>query len=419
MKRIFLLSILTLFCGTLFARNTLETDTLGLKVYFRQGYAKLEPSYRGNEMRLKQFSQGIHDLKKDSLRRIRTIRIEAFASPEGSYAMNQRLAEKRAQAIVDFIRRTTNLPDSLFDMAPQGINWKGLTEMVKNSDMPYRDEVLKILNETPEWIFKNNVIVDGRHRQLGMLHGGRAYRHMYKYFFPDLRNSESDISCIVERLEAPQPEIGMTEEPKAPEAAASPAVEEPETVSEAVTPTTPEKKPFYMALKTNLLYDAALIPNIGIEFYLKNGWSIEGNWMYAWWKNDNRHNYWRTYGGELGVRKYFGRRAETKPLTGHHLGLYGQMLTYDFELGGTGYQSKLSYGVGVEYGYSLPIGRRLNLDFGIGIGYLGGEYKKYDPIDEHYVWKQTRQRHWFGPTKAEISLVWLIGRGNYNAKGGK
>ncbi|MFK2066771.1 DUF3575 domain-containing protein, partial [Bacteroides fragilis] len=37
-----------------------------------------------------------------------------------------------------------------------------------------------------------------------------------------------------------------------------------------------------------------------------------------------------------------------------------------------------------------------------------------------YVRKETRQRHWFGPTKAEISLVWLIGRGNYNEKkGGK
>ena len=175
-----------------------------------------------------------------------------------------------------------------------------------------------------------------------------------------------------------------------------------------------------MSLKTNLLYDAALVSNIGAEFYLGKGWSVGANWMYAWWNSNKRHNYWRIYGGELDIRKYFGRRAQTKPLTGHHLGLYGQMLTYDFETGGTGYQSKLSYGVGIEYGYSLPLGRRLNLDFGIGIGYLGGEYKKYDPIDGHYVWKETKQRHWFGPTKAEVSLIWLIGRGNYNEKkGGK
>lgn len=73
----------------------------------------------------------------------------------------------------------------------------------------------------------------------------------------------------------------------------------------------------------------------------------------------------------------------------------------------------------IEYGYSLPIGRRFNLDFGIGLGYIGGEYKVYEPIDVHYVWQRTQKRHWIGPTKAEISLVWLIGRGNYNQKGGK
>ena len=43
-------------------------------------------------------------------------------------------------------------------------------------------------------------------------------------------------------------------------------------------------------------------------------------------------------------------------------------------------------------------------------------YQKYLPEDGDYVWIETRQRHWFGPTKAEISLVWLLGRGNYNTK---
>ena len=85
-------------------------------------------------------------------------------------------------------------------------------------------------------------------------------------------------------------------------------------------PCCPARKPFYMSLKTNLLYDVALVPNIGAEFYLGRGWSLGGNWMYAWWNSKKRHNYWRLYGGELEIRKYFGRRAAEKPLTGHHLG---------------------------------------------------------------------------------------------------
>ena len=69
----------------------------------------------------------------------------------------------------------------------------------------------------------------------------------------------------------------------------------------------------------------------------------------------------------------------------------------------------MTYGAGIEYGYSVPLCRSLNLDFGLGAGYLGGEYYVYDPDQGCYVWERTMQRHWFGPTKFEISLIWIIG----------
>ena len=32
-----------------------------------------------------------------------------------------------------------------------------------------------------------------------------------------------------------------------------------------------------------MLYDALLIPNIGVEMYLGKRWSVAANWMYGWW----------------------------------------------------------------------------------------------------------------------------------------
>lgn len=176
---------------------------------------------------------------------------------------------------------------------------------------------------------------------------------------------------------------------------------------------------FISGIKSNLLYDVALTPNIGVEFHLGKGWSIGADWAYAWWNNEDQHFFHRVYGGDLDVRKYFGRKSAERPLSGHHIGLYGQMLTYDFAPGGAdkGILSKLSYGAGLGYGYSHPIADRLNLDFEIGIGYLGGEYEVYTPIDDHYVWQETRQRFWIGPTKVGISLVWIIDRNTFR-KGG-
>ena len=75
----------------------------------------------------------------------------------------------------------------------------------------------------------------------------------------------------------------------------------------------------------------------------------------------------------------------------------------------------MDLGGGLTYGYALPVARRLNLDFTVNVGYLGGIYKEYKPIDEHYVWQRTRRMRWLGPTKVGVHLVWLLGRGNKNA----
>lgn len=78
--------------------------------------------------------------------------------------------------------------------------------------------------------------------------------------------------------------------------------------------------------------------------------------------------------------------------------------------------SKFSYGGGIEYGYAIPISRRLNIDFSFGIGYFGGEYNLYEPIFNDYLWIEKDQIKWIGPIKLEISFVWLIGRNNYNVQ---
>lgn len=493
-------------------------DTLGARIYFRTGRSDLEPSLRDNAAALSGTVGMLRRLQGDTTVVFRQLRLEAGSSPEGSNALNERLSRKRGAVVRDYFIREVPLADSLVSLGSQGVDWEGFLELVEASDMPYRDEVLDILHNTPEWIFSGGKVVDGRKRRLGMLRGGRPWNYMYKHFFPELRGASIRVVCRYDtipdyssnmkqaadfsfkanisadkalaaaaRAES-EAEIAVdaadeafaeaaearrkTEEvlaaigdvpanhvarvnaeaavaktqAQADEAveraraaaekakrAAAEAAEAAEAAAMAMNVTAEAEErvrlPLQLAIKSNLLYDAALVPNIGVEFYLGRGWTIGASYMHAWWKSDRRHNYWRTYGAELDVRKYFGRLAKRKPLAGHHIGLYAQALTYDFELGGKGYMGgkpggslfdKASYGVGIEYGYSLPIGRRLNLDFGIGIGYLGGEYRVYDPMDTHYVWRQTKHRHWFGPTKAEVSLVWLIGRGNYNEKkGGK
>lgn len=244
--------------------------------------------------------------------------------------------------------------------------------------------------------------------QLKVLDGGKPYRYMYSRLFPELRKAGVKVVAVYRVDDLVSDSRTLLE---------AAFVEPAEIRISTGVDVMPEaqKKPWYAGVKTNMLYDALLVPNGGLEIYLGKNWSIDAYWMYAWWKSDRVHNYWRTYGGDVELRKWLGSAAKRKPLTGHHIGAYAQIVTYDFELGGRGYLAdRWSYAAGVSYGYSLPVAKRLNIDFSIGLGYMGGEYKEYLPQDGHYVWQSTKRRHWIGPTKAEISLVWLIGRGNTN-----
>lgn len=170
-----------------------------------------------------------------------------------------------------------------------------------------------------------------------------------------------------------------------------------------------EPKYSFMAISTNTLYDAILVPNLGLEFNLSNNWTLAVDGMWAWWTVPDINWYWRVYGGEVSVNKYFGKKALKRSLTGHHVGLYGQVLSYDLEVGHFGRMAPdLSYGGGVEYGYSFPVSNELNIDVALGVGYLGGNFYDYVENEGHHVWRATVKQMYFGPTKASVSLVWLI-----------
>ncbi len=435
MRKRFIPSLLlaTLLAGS--AQAATVSDSLRTTVYYRTASARLELPYMDNARHLSALGDSIRALEADPAAVLRRIRIQSSASPEGNSKFNKELARKRGEELRDYLKGNLSLPDSIFTLQSLGEGWDELAEKLARTDVPWRDKALAIIRDTPEWVVREGKVVDGRKRQLMNLSGGRAWQYMMENLFDSLR-SGALVVCEVERMEQvkPEPEPTSAEVRQATDMTADNTEETPSTEPESTATlynkedeTVPqdntdkkaaEKKPFFMAVKTNLLYDAALVPNVGLEFYLGKGWSVCGDWMYAWWSKDAKHRYWRVYGGELEVRKYFGRNAAEKPLQGHHLGVYAQGLTYDFETGGKGYLSDFGYGVGVEYGYSLPVAKRLNIDFGLGVGYSGGKYKVYDPEDGCYVYKETKKRRWFGPTKAEISLVWLLGHGNENKKGG-
>lgn len=402
-------------------------DSLRTTIYFRPGYSLLELSYRDNAANMKALTQGIQTIKGNPCVQLQHIRILSAASPEGNSALNKRVAKRRGERLRDYLKETLVLPDSIFTVSSAGEDWQGLAAMIAKEKTPWRNKALQIIRHTPEWVTRNGKVVDGRKRQLQNLDGGKAWKYMLDNHFYTLRTG-AVVVCEVKTLaaestpsaaEARQEQARLEQAHPGAHAEASSEQARLEPASQQPAPQAPPVAS-YFALKSNLLYDALLVPNLSLEASIGSGWTLGAGGMFAWWSKDAKHRYWRIYGGGLEIRKYFGTLSKSKPLQGHHLGIYGDFLTYDFEFGAKGYQSKATYAAGIKYGYSHPIAKRLNLDFALGIGYLHSNYKTYVPRDGCYVYQETKKRKWLGPTQAEISLVWLLGKGNTNKKkGGK
>ncbi|MDE7443436.1 MAG: DUF3575 domain-containing protein, partial [Muribaculaceae bacterium] len=279
------------------------------------------------------FGRGISGVKLDSLRRkiseisatdtsliVSSLRIVGSASPEGSDKYNRLLSEKRANAVYDYLTEIVSIPDSVTNFEYLGRNWKGLYDLVASDPaVPSHHEVLALLRKAATNSGLSSTESNRLLYQLKNLRGGEPYIYMYRRLFPELRfsyvyveyekqaNLELDSTVKepekIDTLSSQHTDSVVTDYEET-ESAHYPVTD----LDSIITPTlyteestfievnTDVRKPFYMDLRTNMLYDIAAVPNIGAEFYVGKNISVYGNWMYGWWDNDARHRYWRIYG---------------------------------------------------------------------------------------------------------------------------
>ena len=169
-----------------------------------------------------------------------------------------------------------------------------------------------------------------------------------------------------------------------------------------------------VAIKTNLLYDAAANINAGVEVGLAPRWSLDVSADFNQWTL-NQHK-WKHWFVQPEARYWFCDRFLKHFLGFHVIGgefNFGNIennakfLGSDFsKLSDHRYQG-WGAGAGIAYGYALPLGVHWNMEFELGVGYVYVNYdrfeckdcgRKVDSSDHHYV----------GPTKAAINLVYLF-----------
>ena len=171
------------------------------------------------------------------------------------------------------------------------------------------------------------------------------------------------------------------------------------------------------AIKTNLLYDATATLNLGAEVGLAPRWTFDLSGNYHPWDLPSRPMI-RHAMLQPEVRFWFCDRFSRHFLGVHALGgiyNFSNLPTSEIHILG----NDLSYladsrvqgwfaGGGVAYGYDFILGEHWNLELEVGLGYVYTKYDQYECKECGLQLAYQVPEHYFGPTKAAISLVYLF-----------
>lgn len=109
---------------------------------------ELNPLYRRNPEQLDSIIKTINTLKEDKNLTVLAVNIHGFASPEGHFDNNDRLAKGRAQTLTQYVQRMVQLDEGIFTVSHTAEDWDGLRKFIAESNMEHKQQILDLANDT-------------------------------------------------------------------------------------------------------------------------------------------------------------------------------------------------------------------------------------------------------------------------------
>lgn len=356
------LLLLAMWTATPLLKAQVRPDSLCVKVYFPCGGSRL-CAVPSNWHALRRFV-----LRLDSLaawRRDATWRlgVTASTSPEGSLAVNRRLARARAKAVSDYlVRNATCLKDTT---AKTG--WL-VEELTSNH----------LAALTPRRVFATMRF---------------AEVSLWREPQPVWAGTGTDVP-----VEMPV-ENGLMRS-------------EADSVGTVVWPEARVARPL-MFVKSNLVYDLLTAVNVSVEVPIRRQWSLGATLIYPWWRKTKWHKTMQLRYVALSSRYYW--LGSTTTDRSAFVGLTAGGGKYDFQPTRRGVQGDVWHVSGVVGGVRR-LSRGWRLEYAASAGYVQTDYTKYAQTSgtpygtikvKDYPWGSRRLRTVL-PTSVELSIVYEI-----------
>lgn len=392
---VLLLSPLAVFAdGEFSSRERMDTViSESFYIYYKVDSIDINPTYLQNKENLAH----IRNYLKNSPR-IDSITIYAWASPEGGYKHNVWLSKERAKTAKRFLLETaadsSRLSSDKIKISPLAENWAGLEQIVvERYNRHDREKVLRILRDT-------SIGDETRKWRLQQLDNGYTWTFLKRRYMPELR--AATWICVWAEVIDPLPVVAQAAQSLT---AKDKGMAPPPPIS------TIEEQKVIFALKSNMLYDAVTAVNYALEVPVGEDFSVQFQEYTPWWvtKSNRQCLQFLSLGAEL---RWWFKSDET--LQGHFVGANVWSGNGDLQWDRKGCYQFEFWSAGLSYGYSMPVSKWANLEFSISAGYARIPYQHYIPTDDWEILIKDKNKagtlHYFGPTKAEVSLVIPIRR---------
>ena len=158
-------------------------------VDFAVNRTEINPTYRNNRVELGKITATIDSVRSDKDVTVKRITIKGFASPEGSYENNTRLAKGRTESLKQYVRNLYHFSNDFISTAYEPEDWEGLRAFVETSGLEHRSEILAVIDDgtldpdTKDWRLKLRFPED--------------YAFLLREVYPGLRHSDYTIEYTI------------------------------------------------------------------------------------------------------------------------------------------------------------------------------------------------------------------------------
>lgn len=149
---------------------------------------EIQPDYRDNRRELDKITATVDSVQSDKDITVTSLAIKGYASPEGPYAGNARLAAGRTEALKEYVSELYHFGTGFIRTSSEPEDWEGLRRYVEKSALEHKREILAIIDSEEE--------PDRKERRIKSAYPA-DYRILSRDCYPALRHSDYRIEYTI------------------------------------------------------------------------------------------------------------------------------------------------------------------------------------------------------------------------------